>query len=73
MESDDWEEIGSVKVPASMIRALTYGIMQILDKWHESREMDDYDIKQCVTAITIAASATIKMMSGDFSEGETIQ
>lgn len=72
MGDDDGTECGGVVVPVSLIRDLTEGVIQIIDRWHEEREIQDLDMSVCLVALMATVDALSQMMIG-CTEGETMQ
>jgi hypothetical protein len=74
MEDDDGEDAGfhSVVVPLSLIHALTFEMLHVIDQWHEDRKIDVIDHRQCFAAMMAAAEAAMEQLDGD-EKPETLQ
>ena len=74
MGADDGEntEICSVTVPVSLIREIAFEIIHAVDEWHETRGLEDMDMRKCVVAIMAAAQAATDMIA-EYPDGETLQ
>ena len=74
MEDDDGEDAGfhSVVVPLSLIHALTFEMLHVIDQWHEDRKIDVIDHRQCFAAMMAATEAAMEQLDGD-EKPETLQ
>jgi len=74
MDNDSGEdtEFGSVVVPLSLIHALTFEMLHVIDQWHEDRKIEDIDIRQCFAAMMAAMEAALEQLNDD-GEKETLQ
>lgn len=74
MEDDDGEESGfcSVTVPVSLIHALTFEMLHVIDQWHHDRNITEVDIPRCFTAMIAAIEATLEQLDGS-NRKETLQ
>jgi hypothetical protein len=70
MEDDDGEETGfhSVVVPLSLIHALTFEMLHVIDQWHEDRKIEEIDIHRCFAAMMAAAEAAMEHLDNDGEE-----
>jgi hypothetical protein len=74
MEDDDGEDAGfhSVVVPLSLIHALTFEMLHVLDQWHEDRKIDVINHRQCFAAMMAATEAVMEQLDND-GQPETLQ
>jgi hypothetical protein len=74
MEDDygDDEEFYSVVVPLSLIHALTFEMLHVIDQWHEDRKVGDVNIRLCFAAMMAAAEAALEHLDND-KKKETLQ
>jgi len=74
MEDDYGQEakIFSVTVPLSLIHALTFEMIYVIDQWHEDRSINDVDTEKCFAAMMAATEAVLEMLHED-GHGETLQ
>ncbi len=74
MEDDNGEdtEFHSVIVPLSLIHALTFEMLHVIDQWHEDRKIHDIDTDVCFAAMMAATEAAMEHMDDD-GQGETLQ
>jgi len=70
MEDDDGEDAGfhSVVVPLSLIHALTFEMLHVIDQWHEDRKIPDIDDEVCFAAMMAATEAAMEHLDGDGEE-----
>ena len=70
MEDDDGEDAGfhSVVVPLSLIHALTFEMLHVLDQWHEDRKIDVINHRQCFAAMMAATEAVMEQLDNDGRE-----
>jgi hypothetical protein len=70
MEDDDGEDAGfhSVVVPISLIHALTFEMLHVLDQWHEDRKIDVINHRQCFAAMMAATEAVMEQLDNDGQE-----
>ena len=70
MEDDDGEDAGfhSVVVPLSLIHALTFEMLHVLDQWHEDRKIDVINHRQCFAAMMAATEAVMEQLDNDGHE-----
>jgi len=70
MEDDDGEDAGfhSVVVPLSLIHALTFEMLHVLDQWHEDRKIDVINHRQCFAAMIAATEAVMEQLDNDGQE-----
>jgi len=61
MEHDGGPECGIV-VPLSLVEALKEGMMDIVDRWHEERDIDDLELRVCLVAMMAAVDALAEQM-----------
>ncbi len=61
MEDDRGKECGVV-VPLSLVADLEDGLMDIVDRWHEKRGIDDLDLQVCLVAMMAAVDAIAEKM-----------
>jgi len=74
MEDDDGEDAGfhSVIVPISLIHALTFEMLHVIDQWHEDRKIEEIDIHRCFAAMMAATEAALEQLNND-EQPETLQ
>jgi hypothetical protein len=74
MEDDygDGEEFHSVIVPLSLIHALTFEMLHVIDQWHEDRKIEEISHRQCFAAMMAAIEAVMEQLEND-GEGMTLQ
>ncbi len=67
MEDDygDSEEFHSVIVPLSLIHALTFEMLHVIDQWHEDRKIEEISHRQCFAAMMAATEAVMEHMDND--------
>jgi hypothetical protein len=70
MEDDDGEDAGfhSVVVPISLIHALTFEMLHVLDQWHEDRKIDAINHRQCFAAMMAATEAVLEHLDNNGHE-----
>lgn len=70
MEDDDGDqaEFHSVVVPLSLIHALTFEMLHVLDQWHEDRKIDVINHRQCFAAMIAATEAVLEHLDEDGEE-----
>jgi len=70
MEDDNGEdtEFHSVIVPLSLIHALTFEMLHVLDQWHEDRKIDVINHRQCFAAMMAATEAVMEQLDIDGEE-----
>jgi hypothetical protein len=70
MEDDDGEDAGfhSVVVPLSLIHALTFEMLHVIDHWHEDRKIDVINHRQCFAAMIAATEAVMEQLDNDGQE-----
>ena len=59
-------------VPLSLITALTFEMLHVIDQWHEDRKIEEINVRQCFVAMMAAIEATIEHLN-DEGEKETLQ
>lgn len=74
MEDDYGQEVEilSVTVPLSLIHALTFEMIYVIDQWHEDRSIHDVDTEKCFAAMMAATEAVLEMLHKD-GNGDTLQ
>ena len=74
MEDDDGEdaEFHSVIVPISLIHALTFEMLHVIDEWHENRGIFELDTRKCFVAMMASVEAAMEKLNNE-SGAETIQ
>lgn len=70
MEHDSGTECGVV-VPVSLVEDLKEGLIDIVDRWHEKRGIEDMEMRVCLVAMMAAVDAIAEEMV-HFSEGSVI-
>lgn len=70
MEHDSGSECGVV-VPLSLVEALKEGMMDIVDRWHEERGIDDVELQMCLVAM-MAAVDTLAEQMVSYHGGEAV-
>lgn len=70
MEHDCGPECGVV-VPVSLVEDLKEGMMDIVDRWHEARGIDDLELQVCLVAMMAAVDAIAEKM-GALSGGGAV-
>ena len=68
----DGEEFHAVVVPLSLIYALTFGMLHVIDQWHEDRKIDVINHRQCFAAMMAATEAALVQLNND-GQRETLQ
>ena len=68
----DETEFDSVIVPLSLIHALTFEMLHTIDQWHEDRQIDVINHRQCFAAMMAAIEAAMEQLDND-GEGMTLQ
>jgi hypothetical protein len=68
----DGEEFHAVVVPLSLIYALTFEMLHVIDQWHEDRKIDVINHRQCFTAMMAATEAVLEQLNND-GQRETLQ
>jgi len=70
MEDDDGNqaELHSVVVPLSLIHALTFEMLYVIDQWHEDRKIYDVDTEKCFAAMAAAMEAVLEKLHEDGQE-----
>jgi hypothetical protein len=71
-DSGENEEFHSVVVPVSLIHALTFEMLYVIDQWHEDRSINDINTEVCFTAMIAAMEAAIEILHED-EQAETLQ
>lgn len=64
----DGEEFHAVVVPLSLIYALTFEMLHVLDQWHEDRKIDVINHRQCFTAMMAATEAVLEHLDNNRQE-----
>jgi hypothetical protein len=74
MDNDGGEdaEFGAVIVPISLIHALTFEMLHVIDEWHEDRGIIEVDRRKCFVAMIASVEAAMETLSNE-SGTETIQ
>ena len=72
MEHDDGENCGVI-VPLSLITAIQSAMLDAIDAWHEERNIDELDLRQCLVAMMAAVDATAEQMVSHTTRKETMQ
>jgi hypothetical protein len=64
MENDngDEAEFHSVVVPVSLIHALTFEMLHVIDQWHEDRKIYVINHRQCFAAMIAATEAVMEQL-----------
>lgn len=70
MADDDGDEteFHSVVVPLSLIYALTFEMLHVIDQWHEDRKIDVINHRQCFAAMIAATEAALEQLDNDGQE-----
>jgi hypothetical protein len=70
MEDDDGNEteFHSVIVPLSLIHALTFEMLHTIDQWHEDRQIDVINHRQCFAAMMAAVEAAMEQLDNNGPE-----
>jgi hypothetical protein len=68
----DGEEFHAVVVPLSLIHALTFEMLHVIDQWHEDRKVEDISIRLCFAAMMAATEAALEQLNND-GKKETLQ
>jgi hypothetical protein len=71
-DSGEDEEFHSVVVPLSLIHALTFEMLHVIDQWHEDRKIGDVSIRLCFAAMMAATEAALEQLNND-GKKETLQ
>lgn len=72
MEHDDGAECG-VTVPVSLIGTIQAAMLDAIDQWHESRGIEELDLRLCLVAMMAAVDATAEQMVSHSVYGDTLQ
>lgn len=67
-DNGDEAEFHSVVVPLSLIYALTFEMLHVIDQWHEDRKIDVINHRQCFAAMMAATEAVMEQMDNDGQE-----
>lgn len=70
MEHDSGEERGVV-VPVSLVEDIKEGLIDIVDRWHERRGIDDMEMRVCLVAMMAAVDAIAEEMV-NFPDGPAV-
>lgn len=70
MEHDSGEERGVV-VPVSLVEDIKEGLIDIVDRWHEERGIDDMEMRVCLVAMMAAVDAIAEEMV-NFPDGTAV-
>lgn len=71
-DNGDEAEFHSVVVPLSLIYALTFEMLYVIDQWHGDRKIDVINHHQCFAAMMAATEAVMEQLDND-GQGETLQ
>jgi len=55
-------------VPLSLIHALTFEMLHVLDQWHEDRKIQEIDIHRCFAAMMAATEAAMEQLDNEGGE-----
>lgn len=74
MEDDSGEdkEFHAVVVPISLIHALTFEILHVIDEWHEDRGIIELDGDKCFVAMMASVEAAMELLHNESGKA-TIQ
>jgi hypothetical protein len=74
MEDDGGEdqEFHSVIVPISLIHALTFEMLHVIDEWHEARGIIELDGNKCFVAMMASVEAAMETLHNESGKA-TIQ
>lgn len=70
MEHDDGDG-GTITIPVSLIKAISFEILAAIDYWHEDRGLDTFDAGRIAVAVGAGAQAALDIMFAWPDEGET--
>jgi len=74
MENDGGEgqKFRSVIVPISLIHALTFEMLHVIDEWHEARGIIELDGNKCFVAMMASVEAAMETLHNESGKA-TIQ
>jgi hypothetical protein len=67
MEDDGGEdsEYHAVVVPISLIHALTFEMLHVIDEWHEDRGIVELDGNKCFVAMMASVEAAMEALNNE--------
>jgi hypothetical protein len=68
----DGEELHAVVVPISLIHALTFEMLHVIDEWHEDRGIIELDGNKCFVAMMASVEAAMEALHNESGKA-TIQ
>jgi hypothetical protein len=68
----DGEEFHAVVVPISLIHALTFEMLHVIDEWHEARGIVELDGNRCFVAMMASVEAAMEALHNESGKA-TIQ
>jgi len=68
----DGEELHAVVVPISLIHALTFEMLHVIDEWHEARGIVELDGNKCFVAMMASVEAAMETLHNESGKA-TIQ
>jgi len=75
MDSDDRPEPGFCKfsIPLPLVKALSEAMLEILEKWHEVQDEEDFDINYCQAAMLAATYSSVEVLAFGECASSTMQ
>jgi hypothetical protein len=64
-DSGEDEEFHSVVVPLSLIHALTFEMLHVIDQWHENRGIVELDGNKCFVAMMASVEAAMEVLNNE--------
>jgi hypothetical protein len=64
-DSGEDEEFHSVVVPISLIHALTFEMLHVIDQWHEDRGIVQLDGHRCFVAMMASVEAAMETLNNE--------
>jgi hypothetical protein len=61
----DSEEFHAVVVPISLIHALTFEMLHVIDQWHEDRGIVQLDGHRCFVAMMASVEAAMETLNNE--------
>ena len=61
----DSEEFHAVVVPISLIHALTFEMLHVIDQWHEDRGIVELDRNKCFVAMMASVEAAMETLNNE--------
>jgi hypothetical protein len=64
-DSGEDEEFHAVVVPISLIHALTFEMLHVIDQWHENRGIVELDGNKCFVAMMASVEAAMEVLNNE--------